>query len=195
MKLNFEKMGGLIPVVVQDVDTCEVLMVGFMNRESLERTFKEQRVTFYSRTKQRLWQKGETSGNFLEVVEVKLDCDEDSLLILAKPMGFTCHMGERSCFGKIDLGAWFLVKLEQLIYSRKKERPSGSYTTFLFDEGLDQIVSKVREEAEEVAMAAEQETDERLIEESADLLFHLMVLLAEKEITLGEVIECLKRRN
>ena len=195
MKFNFEKMNGLIPVVVQEVCSRDVLMVGFMNREALKRTLKEGRVTFFSRTKQRLWQKGETSGNFLEVVEMRPDCDEDTLLILARSIGPICHTGARNCFGEDDLGLGFISSLEQLIYSRKAARPVGSYTTSLFNEGMNQIIAKVREESEEVAMAAERETRERLIEESADLLFHWMVLLAEKNIRLQEVMACLERRN
>ena len=195
MKFDFEKMDGLIPVVVQEASTREVLMVGFMNDEALERTVREGRVTFFSRTKQRLWQKGETSGNFLDVVEMRPDCDEDTLLILARSIGPICHTGLRSCFGENFFGPGFILSLEQLIYSRKAERPVGSYTTSLFNEGVNQIIAKVREEAEEVAMAAERETRERLIEESADLLFHWMVLLAEKNIRLKEVMACLERRN
>ena len=192
--INFDKLDGLIPAVVQDVATREVLMVGFMNKAALEKTLADKRVTFWSRTKQRLWQKGEESGNFLNVCDIKVDCDQDTILILAKPMGPTCHTGSRTCFGENSRGIGFLGALFDLIQLRKKERPKGSYTTSLFDEGLPKILEKVEEESEEVVRAAREETQERLAEETADLLYHTWVLLAEKNVSLEEVVAVLERR-
>lgn len=188
-------MNELIPAVVQDADTLEVLMVGFMNDAALKATVDSGKVTFWSRSKGRLWMKGETSGHVLNVVEIKEDCDRDTLLIMARPMGPTCHTGTRSCFGDGRGGIGFMKTLENLIRSRQSKRSKDSYTSSLFDEGLDKIADKVREESDEVIVAAKQETRERLIEESADLIFHWMVLLAFKKITLDEAVDCLERRN
>ncbi|MFA6918317.1 MAG: bifunctional phosphoribosyl-AMP cyclohydrolase/phosphoribosyl-ATP diphosphatase HisIE [Candidatus Gracilibacteria bacterium] len=195
MKLNFEKLNGLIPVIVQDSSTMQVLMLGFMNKEAYEKTAKSGKVTFWSRTRESLWQKGETSGNYLKVVDVKVDCDNDSLLILAKPQGPTCHMGKYSCFGDKENSALFLKELFELINDRKKKRPKKSYTTSLFDKGLNEIVKKVGEESVEVIIAAKGETKKRLIEESGDLLYHLLVLLAEKEVEINDVIKTLIERH
>jgi len=195
MKLDFKKQAGLIPAIVQDSSTLQVLMLGFMNKEAYEKTLQSKKVTFWSRTKKRLWQKGETSGNFLEVIDIKTDCDNDSLLILAKPEGPTCHTGQYSCFGEKESSITFINELLDLIKDRKKKRPEKSYTTTLFNKGLDEIVKKVGEESIEVIIAAKSETKKRLIEESGDLLYHLLVLLAEKEVDLQEVIEELKKRS
>jgi len=192
--LNFDKLNGLIPAVVQDVATREVLMVGFMNKAALEKTLADQRVTFWSRTKQRLWQKGEESGNFLKVRDIKVDCDQDTILVLAEPMGPTCHTGERTCFGENSRGIGFLGALFDLIQWRKQERPKGSYTTSLFEKGLPEILAKVEEESEEVCRAGREETQERLAEETADLLYHTWVLLAEKKVSLEEVVAVLEKR-
>lgn len=192
--LNYDKLNGLIPAVVQDVATREVLMVGFMNKAALEKTLADKRVTFWSRTKQRLWQKGEESGNFLKVRDIKVDCDRDTILVLAEPEGPTCHIGSRTCFGENSRGIGFLGALFTLIQLRKKERPKGSYTTSLFDEGLPKILAKVEEESEEVVRAAREETQERLAEETADLLYHTWVLLAEKEVSLEEVVAVMEKR-
>lgn len=194
MKLNFKKLDGLIPAIVQNRSTMQILMLGFMNEEAYKKTLKSGKVTFWSRTKKRLWQKGETSGNYLEVVDIKTDCDKDSLLILANPQGPTCHTGKYSCFGDKENNILFLKKLFDLIRDRKKKRPKNSYTTSLFKKGLDEIVKKVGEESVEVIIAAKSETKKRLVEESADLLYHLLVLLAEKEVDLDEVVAELAQR-
>ena len=205
-KLDFTKCDGLLPAVIQDSDTKAVLMLGFMNEEASKKTIKDGRVTFYSRTKKRLWQKGETSGNFLNVVSISQDCDNDTLLIMVKPVGPTCHTGDYSCFEGIEKEkktldenssncdfAFFKV-LFNLIEQRKREMPEGSYTTSLFKDGLDQILAKVEEESDEVIEAAKNETKLRLIEESCDLLYHMMVLLVEKDVGLADIVEELEKR-
>lgn len=191
-KLDFCKINGLVPAIVQDVETLQVLMLGFMNKEALEKTLAEGKVTFFSRSKNRLWQKGETSGNFLEVIEIKPDCDNDSLLILAKPEGPTCHTGTESCFGKPEFD---LIKLFKLIKERKEKMPENSYTSSLFNDGLDKIIAKIEEEAEEVVLAAKSEGKQRLIEESCDLLYHLFVLLNNENVTIADIQEELKKRH
>lgn len=191
-KLDFAKMNGLLPVVVQNSCDKSVLMLGFMNREALEATIKDGKVTFFSRAKGRLWQKGESSGNFLEVDEILSDCDEDSLLIMANPVGPTCHTGEKSCFGS---SGDFLRQLFALIQKRKEDMPKGSYTTSLFEAGLDRILEKIEEESNEVIVAAEKEGRQRLIEESCDLLYHLYVLIVENGIDLDDIENELRGRN
>ena len=146
MKLDFKKLDGLIPAIVQDSSTMQVLMLGFMNEEAYKKTLKTEKVTFWSRTKKRLWQKGETSGNYIKVKEIKVDCDNDSLLILAEPQGPTCHKGKYSCFGDKENNVAFLEELFTLIKARKEKRPQKSYTTTLFDKGLDEIIKKIAEE-------------------------------------------------
>lgn len=188
MKLNFKKMNGLIPAIIQDSTTMQVLMLGFMNEKAYEKTIKTGLATFWSRSKGRLWQKGEGSGNCLEVISVKKDCDSDTLLILAKPRGSTCHKGKYSCFGERERNIYFLEELFNLIKDRKEKRPKKSYTASLFDKGLNEILKKVGEESIETIIAAKSESRKRLIEESGDLLYHLLVLLAEKEISLNEVV-------
>jgi phosphoribosyl-AMP cyclohydrolase / phosphoribosyl-ATP pyrophosphohydrolase len=195
-KLNFQKMNGLIPAVIQDARTNQVLMVGFMNREALEKTLSEKKVTFWSRTKQRLWQKGETSGNFLEYVSMQKDCDDDSLLIKAIPHGPVCHTNQFTCFGEdelVDMGS-LLRRLEEIILERQQTMPEGSYTSKLFQEGTPRIAQKIGEEGVEVALAAVLGDKKRLTEESADLIFHLLVLLRQQEMTLENVIQELRRR-
>ncbi len=198
--LDFKKGDGLIPAIVQDAKTYRVLMLGYMNKEALVQTLDEELVTFYSRSKGRLWTKGETSGNTLELVDLQTDCDSDTLLILAKPNGPTCHTGKTSCFHekkfkpkkhKLD----FLLDLEELIYDRKEEMPDGSYTTYLFDKGIDKIAQKVGEEAVETVIESKNKKKKKLVGEAADLLFHLMVLLAEREISLKKVVKRLKKRH
>lgn len=194
--LNFEKLNGLIPAVIQDSTTNLVLMVGFMNKESLELTLKKKRVVFFSRTKNRLWEKGEISGNYLEVEDVAVDCDNDSLLIKVKPNGPVCHTGDFSCFKDDEIeNLSFLVELSSLLLSRKKTLPKGSYTTSLFEDGQKQILAKIKEESGEVIQAAEKETKKRLIEESADLIFHLMVLLTFKGLSIDDVVGELEARS
>ena len=195
-KLNFEKLNGLVPAVIQDARTNQVLMVGFMNREALEKTLSDKKVTFWSRTKHRLWQKGETSGNFLEYVSLQKDCDDDSLLIKAIPHGPVCHTNQFTCFGEdeiIDIGS-LLRRLEEIIRDRRINMPEGSYTSKLFKEGTPRIAQKVGEEGVEVAIAAVLGDKKRLTEESADLLFHLLVLLRHQGMTLEEVVIELRQR-
>lgn len=197
--IDFDKGDGLIPAIIQDADSFQVLMLGYMNRSALEITLEKKRVTFFSRSKQRLWTKGETSGNYLDLVELQQDCDNDTLLVLAHPQGPTCHTGNESCFFKKDFKPTsspdFLSQLESLIVSRKKERPEGSYTTHLFNEGLDLITQKVGEEAIETVIDAKNNNPDEFKGEVADLLYHLLVLLAEKDISLEEVIKKLKSRH
>lgn len=194
--VQWEKMEGLLPAVVQDAETLQVLMVGYMNREALTATLETKRVTFYSRSKQRLWTKGETSGNFLNLVSVELDCDGDSLLCLANPVGPTCHRETESCFGDAKApGIGFLAQLNRVVGQRFAERPAGSYTTKLFDEGLDRMAQKVGEEGVEVVIAAKNEAVEPLRGEAADLIFHLLVLLRAKGVALGDVVETLRARH
>jgi phosphoribosyl-AMP cyclohydrolase / phosphoribosyl-ATP pyrophosphohydrolase len=194
--LNFQKLNGLVPAVIQDARTNQVLMVGFMNREALEKTLSDKKVTFWSRTKQRLWQKGETSGNFLEYVSMQKDCDDDSLLIKAVPHGPVCHTNQFTCFGEdeiVDIGN-LLHRLEEIIRERQQTMPEGSYTSTLFKEGTPRIAQKVGEEGVEVAIAAVLGNKKRLTEELADLLFHLLVLLRQQEMTLEDVVKELRTR-
>jgi phosphoribosyl-AMP cyclohydrolase / phosphoribosyl-ATP pyrophosphohydrolase len=195
-KLNFEKMNGIVPAVIQDVRTNQVLMVGFMNREALNKTLTDRKITFWSRTKQRLWQKGETSGHFLEFVSLQKDCDDDSLLIKALPHGPVCHTNQFTCFGEDEIvdERTLLHRLEEIIRDRQKNMPEGSYTSKLFKEGTPRIAQKVGEEGVEVALAAVVGDKKRLTEESADLLFHLLVLLRQQEMTLEEVLRELRNR-
>jgi len=195
MNLNFKKLNGLIPAIVQDSETMQILMLGFMNEEAYIQTKKSGKATFFSRTKNRLWQKGETSKNYLKVKEIKIDCDNDTLLIMAKPQGPTCHKNKYSCFGDKKNNSPFLKELFQIIKDRKRKRPKNSYTASLFNDGLDEIIKKVGEENIELIIAAKSETKQRVIEESGDLLYHLLVLLAEKEIDLDEVVEELRGRS
>ncbi len=195
-KLNFTKLGGLIPAIVQDTVTRQVLMVGFMNQEAVERTLRDRRVTFWSRTKKRLWQKGETSGNFLEVSSVQIDCDADALLILAIPAGPVCHTGSYTCFNeaKSSDAHSVLEGLENIIRERRQQKPAGSSTARLFQQGTPRIAQKVGEEAVETVVAALQNDRASLKEESADLLYHLLVLLQDQGLTLDDVAVILKKR-
>ncbi len=195
-KVNFEKMNGLVPAIVQDADEGTVLMLGFMNAEALERTLTDELVTFWSRTKQRLWQKGEISGNHLEVVSIDMDCDKDTLLIRARPRGPVCHTGNRSCFPERPVGhaGRVLSRLAEIIASRKEKSPEGSYTAKLFNAGDQKIGQKLGEEAVELAIAAQYSDTQRCTEEAADLVYHLMVLLAAKDLSLEQVEAELERR-
>lgn len=186
----------LIPAIVQDARSGVILMQGFMNQDALAATFDKQKVTFYSRSKERLWTKGETSENYLEVVSVHTDCDYDSLLVLANPLGPTCHLGTQSCFGddaKPSLS--FLAELEQVIVSRKDDDPSKSYTASLFAKDLSRSCQKVGEEGVEVALAAMKHDNDELTNESADLLYHLTVLLHRQGLSLADVVSCLQGRH
>jgi len=195
LSIDWEKGGGLVPAVVQDAKTLQVLMLGYMDRVALERTRESGLVTFYSRTKNRLWQKGESSGNALELVDIELDCDADALLVLARPRGPTCHRGTTSCFGEADApGLGWLVRLAAVIDSRKTADPDESYTARLFADGLGTIAKKVGEEGVEVAVSAASR-DGRVVEEAADLLYHLLVALDASDRTLDEVMEVLRARH
>lgn len=199
--MDFKKLGGLIPAIIQDATTDTVLMLGFMNEEALEKTRKEGKVTFFSRTKNRLWTKGEESGNFLHVVEILEDCDKDTVLIKANPAGPVCHTGSDTCFdekninsGKIE-GIDFINTLQQLIHTRKAEMPEGSYTTSLFNEGINKIAQKVGEEAVELIIEAKDNNDELFLNEAADLVYHLLVLLTAKGKDIKDVNSILEQRH
>ena len=196
MTLDFEKMGGILPAIIQDARSNQVLMLGFMNREAYEKTNREGRVTFYSRTKKRLWTKGEESGNYLQLVEIKEDCDRDTLLVRVNPEGPVCHTGEPSCFGKsAGNGLEFVRELQDLLKSRKENLPENSYTAKLFSNGVDKIAKKIGEEAVELIIEALDSDDERFLEEAADLLFHMMILLTERGYGLEDVVKVLKGRH
>ena len=194
--LDFEKVNGLIPAIVQDDRTMEVLMLGYMNKEALEKTLETKNVTFFSRTKNRLWTKGETSGNFLKLVGMEQDCDNDTLLVRAIPMGPTCHTGKKSCFGEFaDAPLEWLPLLEEVIESRKKDdNPEVSYTARLFQRGLSRMAQKVGEEGLETALAAVTD-DPNFIGEASDLIFHLLVLLNAKGFRLTDVSKYLRTRH
>lgn len=196
MKPDFTKLDGLIPAVVQDSQTRKVLMVGFMNEEAYQITKKGGKVTFYSRTREKLWTKGEESGNFLYVDKIINDCDNDTLLIKAKPAGPVCHTGSDTCFDeKNKAGISFLLKLEKIIKKRKKEMPEGSYTTKLFKKGVNKIAKKLGEEAVELVIEAKDDNDELFLNEAADLLYHLQVLLVQRKMNLEDVVEVLEKRH
>jgi len=196
MDINFNKLNGLVPVVVQDWKTLKVLMVGFMNREAYEKTVSEGYVTFYSRSRQELWTKGQTSGNYLKVKDMAEDCDQDSLLILAEPYGNVCHTGRYSCFDqKPEQPLGFLSQLEELLRQRKKEMPEGSYTAKLFDAGINKIAQKVGEEAVELVIEAKDTNRELLLNEGADLIYHLLVLLVYKDYSLRDIVQVLEARH
>jgi len=196
MKINFEKLNGLVPVIVQDSKTDKVLMLGFMNAEAYEKTIATKKVTFYSRTRKTIWTKGETSGNFLELDKILIDCDNDTMLVKANPTGPTCHTGDDTCFKeKNKKNNTFLFDLEKVIQDRKKNPTEKSYTSKLFDKGIRKIAQKVGEEATEVIIDAIDNNTDLLKEETSDLLYHMLVLLAEKKITLNEVMDVLEKRH
>ena len=196
MELDFDKMGGLIPAIIQDAHTKNVLMLGFMNKEALDKTIETNKVTFYSRTKNRLWTKGESSGNFLNVVLIQEDCDHDTLLIKAVPVGPVCHTGAATCFEDSNAyGIQFLSFLQDFIDARHKEMPEGSYTTSLFNDGINRIAQKVGEEALETVIEATNGTNGRLVYEAADMLYHLIVLLSEKGLRIEDLAEALYCRH
>lgn len=199
--MDFQKLNGLIPAIIQDAATGTVLMLGFMNSEALEKTRKEGKVTFFSRSKNRLWTKGEESGNFLHVVEILEDCDKDTVLIKANPAGPTCHTGSDTCFDEKNTasrnaaGIGFISELQQLIHTRKAEMPAGSYTTSLFKEGINKIAQKVGEEAVELVIESKDHNDELFLNEAADLLYHLLVLLTAKGKDISDVVSVLEQRH
>ena len=197
LEINWQKINNLLPVIVQHATTCEVLMLGYMNPEALEKTLAEKKVTFFSRTKNRLWTKGETSGNFLHVVDMGLDCDQDALLILANPVGPTCHTGTESCFSQLkNEPNWiFFSKLEKLLNARKGADPETSYTAQLYARGTKRIAQKVGEEGVETALAATVKDRHETICEAADLAYHLTVLLQDADLSWADVIGKLKERH
>ncbi|WP_447730164.1 bifunctional phosphoribosyl-AMP cyclohydrolase/phosphoribosyl-ATP diphosphatase HisIE [Pseudoxanthomonas suwonensis] len=204
--LDWDKSGGLLPAIVQDADTLRVLMLGYMDREALQATLARRLVTFYSRSKNRLWTKGETSGHVLELVDVQADCDSDALLVLARPHGPTCHLQRPSCFeaaphaaaarprpAEQDIG--FLASLDALVAQRERERPEGSYTTKLFEAGVRRIAQKVGEEGVETALAGVAQSDEQLLGEVADLVYHTTVLLHARRLSLSDAVAVLEQRH
>lgn len=196
MKIDFQKQGGLVPAIVQDAETKTVLMLGYMNEEAYKKTIETKKVTFYSRSKKRLWTKGEISRNFLELIYIKIDCDNDTLLVFAKPLGPVCHTGNETCWNENnESGFGFLSTLESVIKDRKENPTEGSYTSSLFEKGINKIAQKVGEEAIEVVIEAKDENAELFLNESADLLFHFLVLLQAKEINFKNVVDCLKERR
>ncbi|MFC1226237.1 bifunctional phosphoribosyl-AMP cyclohydrolase/phosphoribosyl-ATP diphosphatase HisIE [Pedobacter sp. BG31] len=192
--LDWDKTVGLLPVIIQDHKTLEVLMLGYMNAEALEKTQAEGKVTFFSRSKNRLWTKGETSNNFLYVKELFVDCDNDTILIKADPVGPTCHTGSRSCF-KTDFNQNFIFELENIINDRYENPVEGSYINKMRNKGLNKIAQKVGEEGVETVIAALAESEEELIGEASDLLFHLLFLLKEKGLSIQDIAKNLEKRH
>ena len=194
MNIDFNKSDGLVPVIIQDEQTLEVLMLGYMNQEAYDKTVQENIVTFYSRSKNRLWTKGETSNNFLHVKSIDIDCDNDTLLIKVKADGPTCHTGSRSCF-KTEYNQNFILQLEAIVADRYENPQEGSYINKLRTKGLNKIAQKVGEEGVETVIAALAETETDLINESSDLIFHLLVLLREKGLSLEQIAKNLEGRH
>ena len=194
MNIDFEKSGGLVPVIIQDSLNMQVLMLGYMNKEALEQTQKEGIVTFFSRSRQSLWTKGSTSGNYLQVQEICSDCDQDALLIKVKPAGPVCHTGSRSCFAATT-SKGFLYQLEAVIAARIAENNADSYTNKLFRRGINKMAQKVGEEAVELVIEAKDDNEILFKEEAADLLYHLLILLKAKSITIQDIEEVLEKRH
>jgi len=201
LKIDWEKSGGLVPAIIQNAQNSKILMLGYMNEQALKKTLQTGKVWFYSRSKKRLWMKGEVSKNILRLIEIKMDCDGDTLLIKANPAGPTCHKNYESCFDesmnpKKIVDAQILQELFDIISSRKKIMPKNSYTTSLFKKGLTEICAKVAEESAEVIKAAKKESKKRVIEESVDVLYHLFVLTAQRSVKFADLIrEIAKRRT
>lgn len=198
MEIDFEKLGGLVPAIIQDADTRNVLMLGFMNKEAYDKTMATKRVTFWSRSRQSLWTKGETSGHFLNLVSIQNDCDNDTLLVKVHPLGPTCHKGTDTCWGEEN--HWqspvlFLSELQDFIDKRHEEMPEGSYTTSLFNKGVNKIAQKVGEEAVETIIEATNGTTEKLVYESSDLIYHLIVLLSSKGLRIEDIARELAKRH
>ena len=194
-KIDFQKSGGLVPAVVQNANSGLVLMLGYMNRDAIVQTFQSKKVTFYSRSKERLWTKGETSGHFLHLAEMSLDCDSDSILIQAIPTGPTCHTGAQSCFGDEKWGLSFIDHLQGIIADRHQNPAKTSYTSSLFAKGIDKIAQKVGEEAVETVIEAKNDDQDKFLGETADLLFHLLILLKAKNVDMKGVLDVLKERH
>ena len=196
LNIDFDKVDGLVPAIIQDEVTGAVLMLGFMNQESLDLTISIQKVTFYSRTKQQLWTKGETSGNFLMLKSIKLDCDNDTLLVRVNPVGPVCHKGDDTCFAEENKSkTLFIDQLREIIKDRKANPTEKSYTASLFAKGINKIAQKVGEEAVEIVIEAKDDNKDLFLGEAADLLFHYLILLEAKEIELDEVMEILIKRH
>lgn len=194
MDIDFKKGNGLVPVVIQDNNTLQVLMVGYMNEEAYLKTLAEMKVTFFSRSKNRLWTKGETSGNVLFVKEITADCDHDALLIKVKPAGPVCHSGKKSCFGE-ETSKGFIYELEQIINQRVDNNIGKSYTNKLYREGINKVAQKVGEEAIELVIEAKDDNPELFENEAADLLYHLLILLKAKKVTFSDIEEILQSRH
>ena len=197
MKIDFEKSGGLVPAIIQDAETKNVLMLGYMNQEAYDKTIATKKVTFWSRSRNCLWTKGETSGNFLHLVNIIVDCDNDTLLVKATPDGPTCHTGTDTCWGEDNKQnpLLFLTELQDFINLRHEEMPEGSYTTSLFNKGINKIAQKVGEEALETVIEATNGTAEHLVYEASDLLYHLLVMLTEKGLRIEDVAQELQKRH
>lgn len=197
MEIDFEKQGGLVPAIIQDSITNNVLMLGYMNQEAYEQTIKTGKVTFWSRSRQCLWTKGETSGNFLNLVSIKSDCDNDTLLVRVNPVGPACHLGTDTCWGEKNEAnpLLFLTELQDFINKRHEEMPEGSYTTSLFKDGLNRMGQKVGEEALEAVIEATNGTNERLIYEASDMFYHLIVLLTSKGLRIENIAQELQVRH
>ena len=197
MKVDFEKCGGLVPAIIQDAVTRKVLMLGYMNQEALDVTLKTKKVTFWSRSRQTLWTKGETSGNFLHLVDIKNDCDNDTLLVTANPDGPTCHTGTDTCWGETNdaNSLLFLTELQDFINRRHEEMPEGSYTTSLFKDGVNRMAQKLGEEALEAVIEATNGSKDNFVYEAADMIYHLIVLLTSKGLRIEDVAAELQKRH
>lgn len=197
MDIDFEKLGGLVPAIIQDAVTGKVLMLGFMNQEAYDKTMETGKVTFWSRSRQTLWTKGETSGNYLNLVSIKNDCDKDTLLVQVHPQGPTCHTGTDTCWGESNEASplLFLKELQDFIDKRHEEMPEGSYTTSLFRKGVNKMAQKLGEEALETVIEATNGTDDKLIYEASDMIYHLLVLLTSKGLRLENVAAELQKRH
>lgn len=194
MNIDFNKGDGLVPVIIQNAQTMQVLMLGYMNKEAFDQTIETKKVTFYSRSKKRLWMKGESSGNILSVIDIKMDCDHDSLLIFVNPKGPTCHTGSTSCF-KEETSKGFIYELEKTINDRINSKDSTSYTNELYQKGINKIAQKVGEEAVELVIEAKDSNDELFKNEAADLLYHLLILLKVKDQSFSSIERVLKSRS
>ena len=193
-QIDFSKLGGLVPCIIQDAKTSVVIMLGFMNEEAYEKTVNERRVTFYSRSKKRLWTKGETSGNYLDLVDIVIDCDNDTLLVKVNPNGPSCHTGADTCFDEKN-SRWVLSSLESIIKDRKANPKEGSYTTSLFNAGINKVAQKVGEEAVELVIESKDNDRDKFLGEAADLMYHYLVLLSVKGYEMDDVLSVLKQRH
>lgn len=196
MKIDFKKGGGLVPVVVQDASTLKVLMLAYMNEEAYNITKESGRATFFSRSRNELWEKGETSGNWLEVKDISSDCDGDTLLLMVEPNGPVCHTGQDTCFSEVNnRNIAFLKKLDNIISARKRDMPENSYTTSLFKAGINKVAQKVGEEAVELIIEAKDNDDKLFLNEAADLLYHILVLLRHRDFSVSDVVDVLEKRH